>query len=41
MRYISVKKFEFGQVVQVVMLFKDISYLQEWWPSCLVEQNHL
>ena len=23
------------------MLFKDISYLQLWWPSCLAERNHL
>ena len=22
------------------MLFKDISYLELWWPLCLVEQNH-
>ena len=23
------------------MSFKDISYLELWWPFCLVEQNHL
>ena len=23
------------------MLFKDISYLELWWPFCPVEQNHL
>ena len=23
------------------MSFKDISYLELWWPLCLVEQNHL
>ena len=23
------------------MLFKDISYLELWWPFCSVEQNHL
>ena len=22
------------------MLFKDISYLELWWPFCLVEGNH-
>ena len=23
------------------MPFKDISYLELWWPSCLAERNHL
>ena len=23
------------------MLFKAISYLELWWPSCSAEQNHL
>ena len=23
------------------MWFKDISYLELWWPICLAEQNHL
>ena len=23
------------------MSFKDISYLELWWPSCLAEWNHL
>ena len=23
------------------MSFRDISYLQLWWPICLAEQNHL
>ena len=23
------------------MLFKDIPYLQLWWPYCWAEQNHL
>ena len=23
------------------MLFKDISYLELWWPFCSAEQNHL
>ena len=31
--------FEFGPVVQEI--FKDISYLELWRPSCLVELNHL
>ena len=32
--------FEFGPVVQE-MSFKDISYLELWWPFCLAEENHL
>ena len=32
--------FEFGQVVQE-MSFKDISYLELWWPLCSGEHNHL
>ena len=40
MRNDSVKLlFEFGPVVQE-MLFKDISYLELWWPFCSAEQNH-
>ena len=35
------KYFEFGPVVQEEMLFKDISNLQFWWPSCLAGRNHL
>ena len=31
----------FGTVVQEEMLFKDISYLELWWPLSSVEQNHL
>ena len=23
------------------MSFKDISYVELWWPFCLAEQNHL
>ena len=23
------------------MSFKDISYLERWWPSCSAEQNYL
>ena len=23
------------------MPYKDISYLERWWPFCLAEQNHL
>ena len=33
--------FEFGPVVQVEMTFKDISYLELWWPIFLAERNHL
>ena len=33
--------FEFGPVILEVMLFKDISYLELWWPFCSVEPNHL
>ena len=40
MRNSSVTLFEFGPVVQE-MLFKDISYLELWWPSCSAEGNHL
>ena len=32
--------FEYGSVVQE-MSFKDISYLELWWPLCLAEWNHL
>ena len=32
---------EFGPVVQKVMLFKDISYLELWQPLCLTDQNDL
>ena len=39
MRNISVKLFEFGPVVHE-MLFKDISYLELWWPLCSSECNH-
>ena len=28
-------------MVQKKMSFKDISYLQLWWPICLTEWNHL
>ena len=41
MRKISVKQYEFGTEVQEEMLFKDISYLELWWPLSSVEQNHL
>ena len=41
MRNISVKFFELGPVVQEMMSFKDISFLQLWWPFCLREQNNL
>ena len=34
------KLLEFGPVVQE-MSFKDISYLELWWPICSVERNHL
>ena len=33
--------FEFGPVVQEVMPFKGISYLELWQPFCLAECNHL
>ena len=33
--------FEFGPVVQEEMPFKDIFYLELWWPFCSAEQNHL
>ena len=29
--------FEFGPVVQVES-FKDVSYLELWWPMCLAEK---
>ena len=32
---------KFGPVVQEVMLFKVISYLELWQPYCNVEQNYL
>ena len=32
---------KFGPVVQEEMSFKDISYLELWWPFCSVEWNHL
>ena len=35
----SVKFFEFGQVVQEEMLFKDISYLELRQPFCSAERN--
>ena len=42
MRNISVNyNIEFGTVVQEEMLFKDISYLELWWPLSSVEWNHL
>ena len=31
----------FGSVVQEEVLFKDISYLELWWPFCSAEWNHL
>ena len=34
-----VKLFEFGPVFQK-MSFKDIPYLELWWPFCSVEQKH-
>ena len=33
--------FKFESVVQEEMPFKDISYLELWWPLCLAERNHL
>ena len=41
MRNISVKKIEFGPLVQEQMSFKDISYLELWLLFCVGEQNHL
>ena len=41
MRNNFVNYFEFGPVVQEEMPFKDISYLELWWPFCSAEQNHL
>ena len=35
-----VNSFEYEPMVQE-MRFKDISYLELWWPSCFVEQNLL
>ena len=32
---------KFGPVFQEEMPFKDISYLELWWPFCSVEQNQL
>ena len=32
---------KFESVVEVEILFKDISYLELWVPFCSVEQNHL
>ena len=40
MRNIPVKLCAFGQVVQE-MTFKDISYLELWWPFCSAQPNHL
>ena len=31
---------KFGPVVQEI-LFKDISFLELWWPFCSAKQNHL
>ena len=31
---------KFRSVVQEEMSFKDISYLELWWPICFVEWNH-
>ena len=33
--------FQFGPVVQEEMSYKDISYLELWWPFYSTEQNHL
>ena len=33
--------FELGPVVQEEIPFKDISYLELWWPLCSAYQNHL
>ena len=38
---IHVKLCKFGPVVQEEMSFKDISYLELWWPFCYAEQNQL
>ena len=32
---------KFEPLVQEEMLFKDISYLELWWPFCSAEWNHL
>ena len=37
----SVKSFEFRAVDQEEISFKDISYVELWWPLCLTEQNYL
>ena len=37
----SVRLFEFGPVVQQEMPFRDISYLELFWPFCSAEQIHL
>ena len=41
MRNISVNNIECGPVVKEDMPFRDISYLELWWPLCTVEKNHL
>ena len=41
MRNNSVELFKVGPVFQEEMSFKDISYLELWWPLCLAKQNHL
>ena len=33
--------FEFGPMVKERIWFKDISYLELWWPLCLAEQYYL
>ena len=33
--------FQFGPVVKHKMSFKDISFLELWWPYCSAEWNHL
>ena len=35
------KLYEIWTVVQEEMSFKNISYLELWWPLCSVERNHL
>ena len=32
---------KFGPVVQKEMSFKDIAYLELWWPFCYGKRNHL
>ena len=32
---------KFGPVVQEEKPFKDISYLELWWPFCSAKRNHL